>query len=344
MRFFLCSCCNEVLRPEGRKRLDTCNRIENIIINLGQENVSRRWLKSNNHMRQFVLLLIITVAACLQPAWAGAKRALLIGVSSYQAHSHAQLDWNNIHGANDVALVAATLKRQGFAVDMLTNRHATARAIRRALARLASQTRAGDLVYIHFSGHGQPYEDTNNDESDGWDEAIVPYDAGRRYIKGVYEGRNHIVDDEMNRYITKVRKRAGRRGFVYFVLDACHIGGYSRGQDQRGDSIVMRGADTGFSPSGKPYVPLIDKRPLVRMTRGRNMAGACYVEACRAYQVNYELRVGNTYYGALSYYVNQVLKRHRLTPDCSWVNQVGKAMSADRRLVNQNMVVERSVR
>lgn len=299
---------------------------------------------SNHHMRQLLLLLLITVAACLQPAWAGSRRALLIGVSGYPAHKHAQLDWNNIHGANDVALVAATLKRQGFAVDVLTNRHATARAIRKALARLASQTRPGDLVYIHFSGHGQPYEDMNNDESDGWDEAIVPYDAGRLYIKGVYEGRNHIIDDEMSRYITRVRKRAGRRGFVYFVLDACHIGGYSRGQDPSADSIVVRGAHTGFSPSGKPYVPVIDKRPLVRMTRGKNMAGACYLEACRAYQVNHELRVGGTYYGALSYYVDQVLKCHRLTPDSSWVNQVGKAMSADRRLVNQNLVVERSVR
>lgn len=295
-------------------------------------------------MRQLLLLLLITVAACSQPAWAGSRRALLIGVSSYPAHKHAQLDWNNIHGANDVALVAATLKRQGFAVDVLTNRHATARAIRKALARLASQTRPGDLVYIHFSGHGQPYEDMNNDESDGWDEAIVPYDAGRLYIKGVYEGRNHIIDDEMSRYITRVRERAGRRGFVYFVLDACHIGGYSRGQDPSADSIVVRGAHTGFSPSGKPYVPVIDKRPLVRMTRGKNMAGACYLEACRAYQVNHELRVGGTFYGALSYYVDQVLRRHRLTADCSWVSQVGKAMGADRRLVNQNMVVERSVR
>ena len=55
-----------------------------------------------------------------------------------------------------------------------------------------NKTKKGDIVYLHFSTHGQPVEDQNGDEEDGWDESIVPIDAYKIYKKGIYEGKNHL--------------------------------------------------------------------------------------------------------------------------------------------------------
>ncbi len=295
-------------------------------------------------MRNRIAIIVLLLALCINGVSAAKKRALLIGVSTYPKYRQVQLDWHNIHGANDAALIGSTLRCQGFTVTTLTNRQATAKSIRRAFARLAGQTLNGDLIYIQFSGHGQPFEDRNGDEADGWDEAIVPYDAGQRYVAKVYDGRNHIIDDELNVYITNIRKKAGPSGFVYVVLDACHMGGASRGEEEDEDSVIVRGTNVGFSRSGKPFIPRIDTRPVIRIPQGRGIAKTCYLEACRSYQSNSEIKVGNQYYGPLSYYINRVLSKLKLTSNTSWVESVRSLMKSDRRLTRQNMVTEESSR
>lgn len=245
-------------------------------------------------------LAVCVMGVCL--ACAGAKRALLVGISHYPKHADATLTWPSIHGANDVALLKPTLRAQGFTVATLTNFQATAACIRSSLKALAAESRAGDLVYIHFSGHGQAYEDLSGDEDDGWDEAIVPYDAMARYRKGVYEGKNHIIDDE----------------------------------------LFVRGTDHGFSPHGKTYAPKIDRRGNMRVRKQPGLGGVCILEACRAYQTNTEIRQGGKYYGALSYYVNLALQKTTLTADTRWVETVRGMMNKDKRLIKQNMVVEKT--
>lgn len=236
-------------------------------------------------MLKRLIVTALFLSACIICVSAATKRALLIGISTYPKYKQSQLNWHNIHGANDVALISNTLKKQGFAITTLTNRQATAQAIRKAIIRLSRQTESGDLVYIHFSGHGQPFEDRDGDEADGWDESIVPYNAGLRYIKNVYEGQNHILDDELNVYITNIRKKAGVKGFVYVVIDACYSGGMSKG-DEEEDSIIIRGTNVGFSRSGKPFVPRIDKRRSLKVSVVKGASKACYLEACRPYQTD----------------------------------------------------------
>lgn len=177
------------------------------------------------------VLFVILLAFCLSWPLASMakKRALLIGISHYpQTTKSNPCTWTNIHGCNDVRLLRGTLQKQGFRITTLTNAQATASHIRRALKRLCQQTAKGDMVVIHFSGHGQPFEDLSGDEADGWDEAIVPYDAKKCYNR-TYTGRCHIIDDELERYINNLRTTVGPRGFVYVMLDACHMGGASRG-------------------------------------------------------------------------------------------------------------------
>lgn len=143
-----------------------------------------------------------------------AKRALVVGISKYP-QDKGELSWPIIHGANDVTIIKPILEKQGFAVTALINQKATATNIRKALATLVKKAQKSDIIYFHFSGHGQPVEDVSGDEDDGWDEAIIPYDALKRFKKGVYTGKKHILDDEMGVYVNALRRKIGPKGMVY---------------------------------------------------------------------------------------------------------------------------------
>ena len=67
------------------------------------------------------------------PVNAQNKRALLIGIASYPTYKIDKLGWNEIHGDNDVKLINSTLKKQGFNVNTLINKQATAKGIRKTL-------------------------------------------------------------------------------------------------------------------------------------------------------------------------------------------------------------------
>ena len=269
---------------------------------------------------------------------------MLIGISDYpNVKGHPELEWSDIHGANDVSTLGKTLRKQGFRTSSLIDSKATATNIRKALRQLEASASAGDLIYIHFSGHGQAVEDINGDEDDGWDEAIIPYDARIKYVKGIYEGENHLLDDELEGYFTSIREKIGKTGFLYVVLDACHMGGASRGDEDEEEELFIRGTDKGFSPSGKRYIPKIDRSGNMKVSSSRNtLSGICILEACRAYQTNAEIKQNGQYYGPLSYYINQYLSGKNLTSNKTWVESVRTLMNKDKRLIKQNMVIESS--
>ena len=296
--------------------------------------------------RDLHLIFIIVIAAMeMFPVVANCqvKRALLVGISNYSLNSATQ--WTDIHGANDVKLLATTLKSQMFKITKVTNQQATAKRIRKELVSLVKSCRAGDVVYIHFSGHGQPFEDRNGDEEDGWDEAIIPYDAQKVYSKGKYEGANHILDDELFNYFNQIRTKIGTKGFLCVVIDACHSGGSSRGDELEEDAdIFIRGTQDGFSPNGKMYRPRVNTNGHFVINSSGAQGGIIILEACRSYQSNYEIKQNGQYYGSLSYYVNKTLLSSQLTKSLTWVQSVKRLMDGDRRLARQNMVVETNLK
>ncbi len=113
--------------------------------------------------------------------YAQSKRALLIGLSDYPQNEINS--WNKIHGTNDVDLISKTLKTQSFIISTIINKTATASKIRKELKSFSQSCELGDIVYLHFSCHGQLVEDLDGDEDDGWDEALVPVDALKDYQK-----------------------------------------------------------------------------------------------------------------------------------------------------------------
>lgn len=269
------------------------------------------------------------------------KRALLIGISNYGNAREDPDKWSNISGANDVELLTPLFVKQGFKVSSLVNAEATYSAIIKALDKLTKHCEKGDLVYLHFSMHGQPVEDLDGDEKDGWDEALIPVDAQMRYKKGVYEGDKHLLDDTLEEYFNKMRSKLGTKGQLYVVLDACHSGTASRGDDDH-----VRGVRDGFTYSGKYYTPdrTRETNDYFRISTKSGQAPVTFIEACRSYQQNKEVRERetNTWYGSLSYYVAKAMQSHKLDQASPWIDEVKTAMKNDRRLRRQNVVIESS--
>ncbi len=296
--------------------------------------------KTTLRIAAFGLLMVILPFI----GYSQSKRAFMVGISYYSSNQHFAdgKGWDNIHGENDVNLLVPTLKKQGFSIQKLCNKEATANNIRKSLTSFSQKCKSGDIVYLHFSCHGQPFEDYDGDEIDGWDEALVAFDALKEYQQGKYSGENHITDDELNSYLRIIRNKVGPKGFVYVVIDACHAGSSYRGEEDE-DSIVIRGTNKGFSKSNKQYAPRIDKRGKIKVEKSANMANICILEACRSYQVNSEIRAYEKYYGSLSYYVNKTLQSTKLDKNISWTEQVSQLMSQDTRLVRQNPVIETSM-
>lgn len=57
-----------------------------------------------------------------------------------------------------------------------------------AFTRITQYSKAGDTVFVHYSGHGGRVPDTDGDEDDGYDETLIPVD---------FKSAGQIVDDEV---------------------------------------------------------------------------------------------------------------------------------------------------
>lgn len=295
-------------------------------------------------MREIIIKIIIaslTLLSVGQMMQAQTKRALLVGISDYGNANEDPNKWANISGANDVALLVPLFKQQGFAVTSLVDKQATYSGITKAIGNLTKACKKGDIVYLHFSMHGQPFEDLNGDEADGWDEALIPVDAQMYYDRGKYEGKNHLIDDELGRYVSEIRSKVGNKGVLFVVLDACHSGTSSRGDDDH-----VRGVREGFTRSGKNYTPDRSKETndYFRVPSIVGQAHVTFIEACRSYQVNKEIlnHENKTWYGSLSFYIAKAMVSNRIDKSGKWIDAVKSGMTSDRRLRRQNMVIETS--
>ena len=285
------------------------------------------------------LLLIIGLSFMVSIAGnAQRKRAFMVGISHYDT-ALTGYQWNNINGVEDINLLSPILKKQGFYLTTILDEQATYQNITNQLSNFTNQTKKGDIVYLHFSAHGQPVEDLNGDEEDGWDEAIVPIDAYKNYKKGVYEGKKHLLDDQLNTYIKKLRTKIGATGFLYVVIDACHAGTSSRANDE-----TIRGTKVGFTYNDKVFKPSTQKKSHYKVEATPKMSHVMYLEACRPDQVNMEIKVDGKRYGPLSYNIAQALQAKPLSANGNdFLNQVkASIMKSGKWPNNQNLVTETS--
>ncbi|KAK0595094.1 hypothetical protein LWI29_003490 [Acer saccharum] len=132
---------------------------------------------------------------------------------------------------NDVKKMhACLLERYGFSEDNITVlidtdrscTQPTGKNIRKTLSNLVRSAKRGDVLFVHYSGHGTrlPAE-TGEDDDTGYDECIVPCDM------------NLITDDDFREFVDQVPE--GCR--ITIVSDSCHSGGLiDEAKEQIGES------------------------------------------------------------------------------------------------------------
>ena len=142
-------------------------------------------------------------------AGAGRRRALCIGINAYPSAP--------LYGCvADAEAWSEAFVKLGFAQPaVLTDAQATRDRIIERIGALLRASRAGDVVAIHFSGHGTQLEDVDNDEGDSRDEAICPYD---------FESGAFIIDDDFAEIFADIPDGVG----VTCFFDCCHSGTNTR--------------------------------------------------------------------------------------------------------------------
>jgi hypothetical protein len=135
------------------------------------------------------------------------KNALLIGIN----YTGAQ---NELYGCiNDVNAIKERITQNGFTnvniLTDLTSKQATRDNILSEFKNLLINSKAGDLLFFLYSGHGSYALDKNGDEKDGRDELIVSCD-----LKG-------ILDDELKSLIQTYLKT---NVTLFAMFDSCFSG------------------------------------------------------------------------------------------------------------------------
>ena len=142
------------------------------------------------------------------------KRALLIGINYAGKESPLRGCHNDVYAIQE--LLQETYGCVSFMVllDGPSAIQPTAKNIRKGLKWLLEESKPGDKLFLHYSGHGSQVPDLSGDEEDGKDETLVPIDFDWE------RPETHITDDELKKQFQKLRK--GSQLTVLF--DCCHSG------------------------------------------------------------------------------------------------------------------------
>jgi len=143
------------------------------------------------------------------------KKALVVGINKYKDPR------DNLRGCvpdarNVIRLLKKVYNFRHDAIKALVNEKATRKNILGHLDWLMRNTKSGDVIAFHFSGHGSQIRDRSGDElNDHLDEIICPYDM---------DWKNPLSDDVLKRKFSKLPK--GVR--MYLTFDCCHSGTVDR--------------------------------------------------------------------------------------------------------------------
>ena len=145
---------------------------------------------------------ILTLTALLTTlSMAQQKEALVLGVSNYMGTKY------DLAGVKkDVPRMAELFRNWGFHVTVIKD--ADSMNLESYLANYAN-LKADDNFIFYYSGHGYHTKDTNGDEADGEDEALVLSDGERNEL---------FIDDALFGYLNAIKAKK------MVVLDSCHSG------------------------------------------------------------------------------------------------------------------------
>ena len=147
------------------------------------------------------------------------------------------------------------------------------------------------------------------------------------------------MDDQLNKFVQKIREKIGPTGFLYVVIDACHAGTSSRANDE-----TARGTKVGFTYNNKVFKPSTQKKSHYKIEASAKMSHVLYLEACRPDQINTEIKIDGKRYGPLSYNIAKALQVKAISTNANdFLNSIkASIMNGGFWPNNQNLVTETS--
>lgn len=146
----------------------------------------------------------------------GTRRAVMIGIN-YVGDSPGELSgcWNDVLNMKKYIMDVHGFEEENIVIlmDDGANIEPTAANIIAAYRTVVSEAEDGDAIFLHYSGHGTKIaDDDNNEEADGYDEALVPRD---------YQEVGMIRDDDLYDILVKPLAMGVH---MVSLMDCCHSG------------------------------------------------------------------------------------------------------------------------
>lgn len=202
------------------------------------------------------------------PTWEhSTKVALLFGINDYGGGN------NDLRGClNDINLAANRLT--GFQIRKFENAQVTKANFLAQVDYALENSQVGDVIYIHYSGHGTYVEDRNGDELDGYDEALYLVDGP-------------LVDDDLNNALRDTPEGVT----VVLLLDSCFSGTATRGLAR-----------------GRFMRPKFDKVPHLQTKRKfYDYMSWIVISGCAENQTSADAEINGDFYGAFTFYAMNTL-------------------------------------
>jgi uncharacterized caspase-like protein len=234
-----------------------------------------------------------------------ARKAVLIGINRYQ------IPGADLRGCvNDVKDMTGVLtKSYGFKpgdIVTLVDNAATKKAIQSAIQTLVRGARKGDVLAIHYSGHGSNVPDDNGDEADHRDEIMCPTNL---------DWKDPLRDDWLRKTFDALRAGVS----LTVIMDCCHSGTITRALTPPDAPIKER-----YLPSPWDLVAMESGRKLTGKTRAtvhrasrtvrklRDIVPSdlpeVLITGCRADQTSADAAIAGDFHGALTYNLVQSLR------------------------------------
>jgi hypothetical protein len=268
-------------------------------------------------MYKYVFFLAAGIFLSLMLPAQTKQRALIIGINTYKPSLNEAKDLNgprpftNLDGCvNDAsAMRDLAISKYGFPeanITCLFNADASRDRILAELKKLVNESKAGDIVFIFYAGHGSQMKNSLSKEVDKKDETMVPADAWKK-------GVSDIRDKELALYFNQLLDKGV---LLTVIFDSCHSGSIGRGTENfLNDPPKARYVEESDMDAKDPSEP---KRPEDR--------GALIISAAQDFEFAKEQTDENKIsHGAFS---NALLKAlQQLSPDAS-VNDIFNSLTA----------------
>ncbi|MCW5620742.1 MAG: caspase family protein [Burkholderiales bacterium] len=234
-----------------------------------------------------------------------AKRAVLIGVNRYRvAGADLRGCVNDVHNMQKVLTELYGFGRSD--VLALLDADATKHNIQLAVKEMIGAAAKGDVLLLHFSGHGSNVPDDNGDEADFRDEILCPHDL---------DWRAPLTDDWLRASFDKLKSGVN----FTVIFDCCHSGTATRAIAQPDAPVIPRylpspwdliAAESGRKLRGKVR-GTVRRAPLARRRRSDVVTAdipEVLISGCRDTQTSADAYIGGSYNGALTYNLAATLR------------------------------------